>query len=119
MSPETHSRFLVGIDLGTIHTALAYVDLAGEGDLAEAVQVLPVPQLVAPGEVGERRLLPSSAYVPGEHELPPSARRSHGGDPALGRPGGCAAPLTGVRLGPLPRPPARGLGGAVPRASTG
>jgi len=80
MSPETHSRFLVGIDLGTIHTALAYVDLAGEGDLAEAVQVLPVPQLVAPGEVGERRLLPSSAYVPGEHELPLAARRLPWGD---------------------------------------
>src|SRR6266568_2205555 len=80
MSPETRSRFLVGIDLGTIHTALAYVDLAGEGDLAEAVQVLPVPQLIAPGEVGERRLLPSSAYVPGEHELPPSARRLPWGD---------------------------------------
>ncbi len=75
MSPETRSRFLIGIDLGTIHTALAYVDLAGEGDLADAVQVLPVPQLVAPGEVGERRLLPSSAYLPGEHELPPSARQ--------------------------------------------
>src|SRR6266568_1255092 len=80
MSPETRSRFLVGIDLGTIHTALAYVDLAGEGDLAEAVQVPPVPQLVAPGEVGERRLLPSSAYVPGEHELPPAARRLPWGD---------------------------------------
>ena len=77
---EARSRFLVGIDLGTIHTALAYVDLAGEGDLAEAVQVLPVPQLVAPGEVGERRLLPSSAYVPGEHELPPAARRLPWGD---------------------------------------
>jgi len=77
---QGRSRFLVGIDLGTIHTALAYVDLAGEGDLAEAVQVLAVPQLIAPGEVGERRLLPSSAYVPGEHELPPSARRLPWGD---------------------------------------
>ncbi|GEJ58191.1 Hsp70 family protein [Anaeromyxobacter diazotrophicus] len=77
----TPSRFLVGIDLGTIHTALAYVDLAAEGDPAEALRVLAVPQLVAPGEVGERRLLPSSAYLPGEHELPPGARRLPWGEP--------------------------------------
>ncbi|HEX8907676.1 MAG TPA: Hsp70 family protein [Anaeromyxobacteraceae bacterium] len=75
------ARFLVGIDLGTINSALAYVDLAAEGDPAEALRVLPVPQLVAPGEVGERRLLPSSAYLPGEHELPPGARRLPWGEP--------------------------------------
>ena len=75
------SRFLVGIDLGTVNTALAYVDLAAEGDLADAIRVLPIPQLVAPGEVGERHLLPSSAYLPGEHELPPGASRLPWGEP--------------------------------------
>lgn len=77
------ARFLVGIDLGTIHTALAYVDLAAEGDPAEALALLPIPQLVAPGEVGERRLLPSSAYLPGEHELPPGAGRLPWGEPPV------------------------------------
>src|SRR5919201_4905646 len=72
---DGRARFLVGIDLGTINSALAYADLAREGDLAASLSVMPVPQLVAPGEVRERRLLPSSAYVAGEHELPPDARR--------------------------------------------
>src|ERR671934_1079017 len=81
--PDTRARFLVGIDLGTINSALAFVDLAGEGDLAASLSVMPVPQLVAPGEVRERRLLPSSAYVAGEHELPPDARRLPWGEQAV------------------------------------
>ncbi len=67
-------RFLVGIDLGTVNTALAAVDLAGGGDLVDGVRAMAIPQLVAPGEVAERRLLPSSAYLPGP-ELPPEALR--------------------------------------------
>ena len=75
MPRVTPSRFLVGIDLGTINTALAYLDLAAEGDPGEGLRLLPIPQLVAPGEVAERRLLPSNAYLPGEHDLPASACR--------------------------------------------
>lgn len=67
-------RFAVGIDLGTVNTALAFVDLAREGDLAGAVEAMAIPQLAAPGDVRERRLLPSCAYLPGP-ELPPSAAR--------------------------------------------
>jgi molecular chaperone DnaK (HSP70) len=57
-----------------VNTALAAVDLARSGDLAGAVEPFPIPQLVAPGEVATRRLLPSCAYLPGP-ELPPGARR--------------------------------------------
>ncbi len=67
-------RFLVGVDLGTVNTALASVDLAREGDLAGAIEPFAVPQLVAPGDVRERRLLPSCAYLPGP-ELPAAALR--------------------------------------------
>src|SRR3954447_6757241 len=54
----TMSRYLIGIDLGTTNSALAYVDLqrgprAGRPD----IQTFPVPQLVAPGEVKDRHLL--------------------------------------------------------------
>jgi molecular chaperone DnaK (HSP70) len=59
------ARYLVGIDLGTVNTALAAVDLLREGDLAAAVEPFPIPQLVAPGEVRDRRVLPSCAYLPG------------------------------------------------------
>ena len=44
-------RFAVGIDLGTSNTALAFAELAAR-DPGVAVQVFPVPQLVAPGEIG-------------------------------------------------------------------
>jgi molecular chaperone DnaK (HSP70) len=76
------ARFLVGIDLGTANSALAAVDLAREGDLADLVEPLPIPQLVAPGDVRERRLLPSCAYLPGP-ELPPDALRLPWGERAV------------------------------------
>ena len=44
------------------------------------IQPFPVPQLVAPGEVADRPLLPSFLYLPGPHDLPPGADR-----PAVGR----------------------------------
>src|SRR3954465_3336822 len=74
------SRYLIGIDLGTTNSALAYIDLqryearAGKGGLPE-IQPLPVPQLVAPGETAPRPMLPSFLYLPGPHELPPGAAR--------------------------------------------
>jgi molecular chaperone DnaK (HSP70) len=76
------ARFVVGIDLGTVNTALAFVDLAREGDPAAAVESMPIPQLVAPGDVRERRLLPSCAYLPGP-ELPPDAARLPWGERPL------------------------------------
>src|SRR5690242_11067595 len=69
-------RYLIGIDLGTTNSALAYIDLkrgrSGKGGGPE-VQEFPVPQLVAPGEVAPRELLPSFLYLPGAHDLPPGA----------------------------------------------
>ncbi|HJZ92069.1 MAG TPA: Hsp70 family protein [Gemmataceae bacterium] len=64
-------RYLVGIDLGTTNSALAYIDLQNRprvGNLGE--KTFPIPQLVAPGQVGERPLLPSFLYIPGQHDLP-------------------------------------------------
>ncbi|AOJ71579.1 MULTISPECIES: Hsp70 family protein [Burkholderia] len=56
-------QFIVGIDLGTSNTVVAYVEAGGD-----AIRVLDVDQLVAPGELGARPLLPSARYhpVPGE-----------------------------------------------------
>ncbi|MGH9660167.1 MAG: Hsp70 family protein, partial [Bryobacteraceae bacterium] len=58
------SSFLIGIDLGTTHCALAY---AGAG---AAVEVLEIAQLTNPGEVREETLLPSSLYLPGPLDFP-------------------------------------------------
>ena len=69
------SRYLVGIDLGTTNSALAFIDLQtrpqkGDGTDQGSIQAFPVPQLVATGEVGTRPLLPSFLYLPGPHDLP-------------------------------------------------
>src|SRR2546423_15103761 len=70
------SRFVVGIDLGTTNNALAYID-TGAGDDA-ALQILRVPQVVQPGVVQERQLLPSFLYLPGPNEQPAGALRLPG-----------------------------------------
>jgi molecular chaperone DnaK (HSP70) len=64
------ARYVIGIDLGTTNSALAYAD-TGVGEGADVPLVpLPVPQLVRPATVEERPLLPSYLYLPGPGELP-------------------------------------------------
>jgi hypothetical protein len=64
------SRYVVGIDLGTTNSALAYVD-TGVGEPEDArPAVLPIPQLVQPAQVEPRTLLPSFLYLPNPGELP-------------------------------------------------
>jgi hypothetical protein len=71
------SRYLIGIDLGTTNSALAYIDLqrgkAGGRAGALPIQHFAVPQLVAVAEVAPRPLLASFLYLPGEHDLPAGA----------------------------------------------
>jgi molecular chaperone DnaK (HSP70) len=59
---------LIGIDLGTTNTVLAYA-LPG----TQQVETFPIPQLVAPGEVAEAPLLASNRYHPADGELAPGA----------------------------------------------
>ena len=49
------SRYAIGIDLGTTHTALARASL---DDDAAPPEVVPVTQLVARGQLDARPLLP-------------------------------------------------------------
>ncbi|MBS0345846.1 MAG: Hsp70 family protein [Proteobacteria bacterium] len=63
------ARYTIGIDLGTTHCALSYVDIeASDGEKA-IQQVLAIPQLSGPGTVDERPLLPSFLYLPHADEL--------------------------------------------------
>ncbi|MDZ7592893.1 MAG: Hsp70 family protein [Rubrivivax sp.] len=58
----------VGIDLGTTHTVVAYAPAAGRVSDA-TVKLFEIEQLVAPGEVAARPLLPSLRYHPTAGEL--------------------------------------------------
>ncbi|HET6575295.1 MAG TPA: Hsp70 family protein [Fimbriiglobus sp.] len=64
-------RFVIGIDLGTTNSALAYADTGAGGD--PQVRPFPVPQVVGPGAVEDRTLLPSFLYLPGPGEQPAGA----------------------------------------------
>jgi molecular chaperone DnaK (HSP70) len=70
------ARFVVGIDLGTTNSALAFAPAEPEDDGAPAVGAIrawPIPQVVAPGEVDERTTLPSFLLLPTELEMKPEA----------------------------------------------
>lgn len=63
---ETPSRYVVGIDLGTTNSAVAFFDT----ELPERkVQMFSIPQLVAPGEIEQRQTLPSFHYEPATGEF--------------------------------------------------
>lgn len=64
-------RFAIGIDLGTTHSALSYVDLQASDGEKTRHGVLAIPQLTAPGTVEELPLLPSFLYLPHADELAP------------------------------------------------
>ncbi len=82
-------RYLVGLDLGTTHTVVAYADLKaavvpraphssptrGAGGLegqeveGHAIRLFAIEQLISPGAVAVRSLLPSVRYHPADGEL--------------------------------------------------
>jgi molecular chaperone DnaK (HSP70) len=70
MTPPKHA---VGIDLGTTHCAVASLELASGASEPIPLAALPIPQVVAPGEVEPRNLLPSFLYLPHPSELPSGA----------------------------------------------
>jgi molecular chaperone DnaK (HSP70) len=63
------SRYLIGIDLGTTNSVVAYIDTQEVADAGSPIRVLPVPQLVGQGEVRTLPALPSFLYFPTEEEL--------------------------------------------------
>ena len=71
--------FIVGIDLGTTHCVLAYAPVAPADATetnraaADVVARFAVPQVVGPGEVQARPLLPSFLLLPGPHDVPEGA----------------------------------------------
>lgn len=65
-------RYVIGIDLGTTNSALAYTELHAQERQIEVHQML-IPQLTNPGEVRDEALLPSFLYVAGSRDFPPGS----------------------------------------------
>jgi len=73
-------RYIIGIDLGTTNSAVAYIDLheapathAAGTPGRRPLHIFDIPQLVAPGQMGQRGMLPSFLYLPGAYDLPPGS----------------------------------------------
>ncbi len=64
------AKFIVGIDLGTTNCVLAYT--RAEPCPAEAleIRIFETPQVISPGEVKGRPLLPSCLFLPGPYDVP-------------------------------------------------
>lgn len=67
------ARYAVGIDLGTTHSGVSYLNLESGEARGTAQAMLPIPQLIAPGTVDARQLLPSFLYLAAEQEFAPGA----------------------------------------------
>src|SRR5262245_48635196 len=63
-----NEKFIIGIDLGTTNSAVAFVRQGGEVELPE-IELYEVPQLVSPGEGAPSRTLPSFLYIAGEYDI--------------------------------------------------
>ncbi|HBD08198.1 MAG TPA: nucleotide-binding protein, partial [Syntrophobacteraceae bacterium] len=68
-----NSKYIVGIDLGTTHTVLAFTPVPTGDDQEIAIGVFPVPQVTNPGELKAQPLLPSFLFFPGSHDVPPGS----------------------------------------------
>ena len=66
---NTGPNYSVGIDLGTTHCILSYVDISTTTDDEIMLEVMEIPQLTSPGEVEDKSQLPSFQYLPHEAEL--------------------------------------------------
>lgn len=72
-------KYCIGIDLGTTNSVVAYTPAQPTGaeevrgaaarDQAPAIELLPIPQIVGPGQVESLLSLPSFLYMPRENEI--------------------------------------------------
>lgn len=69
---EQHAHYSVGIDLGTTHCVMSFLELGNED---ASVQVMPIAQMTAPGTVEEHTQLGSFLYQPHDNEMMADALR--------------------------------------------
>ena len=66
----TKSKFIIGIDLGTTNSAVAYINRQSSEEAEfPIIELYEIPQLVAPGEGAPLRTLPSFLYIAGDYDI--------------------------------------------------
>ena len=69
----TDSKYIVGIDLGTSNSILAYTPAELDDPAAAEIKLLEIPQIIGPGSVTSRSMLPSFIFLPGDKDMSPDA----------------------------------------------
>jgi molecular chaperone DnaK (HSP70) len=64
------ATYVVGIDLGTTNSVVAYTEARTNNDEEPHIRIFRIPQLVAAGSLGESDVLPSFLLLPGPHDVP-------------------------------------------------
>ena len=75
------ARFSLGIDLGTSNCAMALSDLD-----TDQTEIVPIPQMLAPNQLGEKPTLASALYLPHPDEFRPGSFAlpwDDGGEPRI------------------------------------
>lgn len=62
--------YIVGLDLGTTHSVLAFTEANVPETEELEVHLFEIPQVVNPGEIDAQPLLPSFLLLPGPHDVP-------------------------------------------------
>lgn len=66
----SESRYIIGIDLGTTNSTVAYVDTQDETPNSQSFKI---PQIIAPGEIEASESLPSFLFLPEMSTLGPGS----------------------------------------------
>ena len=67
--------YIIGIDLGTTNSVVAYTEAEIEKGKTPDIRVLEIPQLVEADTMEKRDVLPSFILVPGKHDVPEESLR--------------------------------------------
>ncbi|MBF0100896.1 MAG: Hsp70 family protein [Desulfobacterales bacterium] len=61
--------YIIGIDLGTTNSIVAYVEATVEKGKIPAIQIFSIAQLVGSGVIEDRDMIPSFVFIPGKHDV--------------------------------------------------
>ncbi|MCF8128662.1 MAG: Hsp70 family protein [Deltaproteobacteria bacterium] len=69
MDTKPDATYVVGIDLGTTNSVVAFTEARADGETDSHIRIFRIPQLVAAGSLGKSSTLPSFLLLPGPHDV--------------------------------------------------